>query len=386
MGIPDEDIIPVDLFDLPNYSGEECILVFNGPKHEIYPQFAPIPSQIHPVFFSLSVRTQLTDEEIADLRRYGPVGCREEESVYKLQKMGIDAFLSGCLTLTLPRRAKTKNQNTVFIVDAPQSLMPFIPDYIRKDAVNISHVEYMTLTGDSDRFSIQDAELHHKKGYALINRYRDEAKMVITSRLHCAAPCIAMGIPVILAHDSFDMRFGFIDKFLPLYTPDRYSTIDWNPKEIELEAEKSLIMDACIQRINTIQAQQKVHKLFMSRIRGVTEYRHAWDVGVEKVKNSHSINKYAIWGMDYVMGLRQILPAMKKYHPDSVFCIGIDEEVAGQFENVEIIHPENINDLPVNMAIIAITRKTREAAKILSKTDSHLFVLLDRSSVEYCQK
>ena len=32
----------------------------------------------------------------------------------------------------------------------------------------------------------------------LLERYRNEARLVITRALHCAAPCTAMGIPAVL--------------------------------------------------------------------------------------------------------------------------------------------------------------------------------------------
>jgi len=42
----------------------------------------------------------------------------------------------------------------------------------------------------------------------ILSYYKDNAKLMITSRFHCAMPCIAMGIPVIF--------FG--KKFMIMYT------------------------------------------------------------------------------------------------------------------------------------------------------------------------
>ena len=43
----------------------------------------------------------LTDEAQAYLRRHGPVGCRDWNTVFLLLSAGIDAFFSGCLTTTV---------------------------------------------------------------------------------------------------------------------------------------------------------------------------------------------------------------------------------------------------------------------------------------------
>ncbi|WP_348518297.1 hypothetical protein [Campylobacter sp. CCS1377] len=56
---------------------------------------------------------------------------------------------------------------------------------------------------------------------ALLKRYENEAKLVIAIALHCASPCTAMGIPVVLLADNYNeqkTRFGAlkgIEKFIP---------------------------------------------------------------------------------------------------------------------------------------------------------------------------
>ncbi|WP_141082403.1 polysaccharide pyruvyl transferase family protein [Campylobacter devanensis] len=38
----------------------------------------------------------------------------------------------------------------------------------------------------------------YRKTEDLLQTYKNKAKLIATSALHCAAPCTAMGIPVIL--------------------------------------------------------------------------------------------------------------------------------------------------------------------------------------------
>jgi len=46
------------------------------------------------------------------LRAYGPVGCRDAATMEILEACGIENYLSGCLTLTLPRQERAENAGT----------------------------------------------------------------------------------------------------------------------------------------------------------------------------------------------------------------------------------------------------------------------------------
>jgi len=41
-----------------------------------------------------------------------------------------------------------------------------------------------------------------------LDEYREHASLVITTRLHCALPCVAMGIPVVFVGDPDDKRLS----------------------------------------------------------------------------------------------------------------------------------------------------------------------------------
>ncbi|WP_395002724.1 hypothetical protein [uncultured Helicobacter sp.] len=44
---------------------------------------------------------------------------------------------------------------------------------------------------------------------ALLDRYATQARLVITTALHCASPCTAMGIPVLFLQDSPEQSTRF---------------------------------------------------------------------------------------------------------------------------------------------------------------------------------
>ena len=43
-------------------------------------------------------------------KAYGPVGCRDKHTLDLFKKHGIDAYFSGCITLTLPKMKKRKSK------------------------------------------------------------------------------------------------------------------------------------------------------------------------------------------------------------------------------------------------------------------------------------
>lgn len=76
-----------------------------------------------------------------------------------------------------------------------------------------------------------------------------QAKLVITSRLHCVLPCLAFGTPVIFIHKNLDdPRFAGLLSYFHHYSVDKILSdeemvdwdIDYNPKDIS-EIRNSLI-------------------------------------------------------------------------------------------------------------------------------------------------
>lgn len=147
-----------------------------------------------------------SQEKLAYWKAHSPIGCRDEHTLALFQKHKIPAYLSGCLTLSFslaPRAPSKVPRSEVLIVDAhvlaPKLLKTLVPDPIRSQAHYITHV-LDSVTSTAEKMA---------KARALLDRY-GAAKMVITSRLHCALPCLAFGTPVLffLPGMKADVRFG----------------------------------------------------------------------------------------------------------------------------------------------------------------------------------
>ncbi|QLG46701.1 polysaccharide pyruvyl transferase family protein [Costertonia aggregata] len=240
----------VDIFlnreKLGEYKGEKVKLIMNGWfTHNIHNW---VPSEdIDPIFVSFHMNNtaapfMLSEKGIAYLKKHGPIGCRDQFTADTLNNKGIDAYFTGCLTLTLDsyKVDDSERGDNVYIVDPLYS-------YPRPEKIfyNAKHTVKNILNGKA--FLLGKKKRHLKKfiSAALLesaefvnqeppsNTYSDEekfkmaeelldkyarAKLVITSRIHCALPCLALGTPVIFVNgfDSFvdSCRFeGILELF-----------------------------------------------------------------------------------------------------------------------------------------------------------------------------
>ncbi len=149
------------------------------------------------------------------LRQYAPIGARDESTLKMLRRNGIDAYLSGCLTLTLPRNDSAEKTDEILLVDVD----PASEQCIRR---HFPEERYISVThkADPETYRLLPVKERMERANALLRRYQS-AKCVITSRLHCALPCLALGTPVLLLYkDEYASR---MKSFLELL---HYSTLD----------------------------------------------------------------------------------------------------------------------------------------------------------------
>ena len=138
------------------------------------------------------------------LNAYGPVGCRDNYTRDRLRELGVNAEFSGCITITLPEQKKTKPEKEyVCLVDAAGPVVK----KVRKELED-TDIEVKVITHEVDvHHREKPFEQRMRETEELLTLYQN-AKCVITRRLHCALPCLAMGVPVLLAmHTAESIRF-----------------------------------------------------------------------------------------------------------------------------------------------------------------------------------
>jgi len=169
--------------------------------------------------------------------------------------------------MTLPRRTKEqeKNANAIFFIDVAESFYPYIPQKIKSKAIILTNIIRFKNSDNSDRMSVEDTIEYHRQAEERINLLRDTAKLVITSRLHIASPCVAMGIPVIMLKKHFSYTFGVIDRILPLYTLERYSEINWYPEPVCFEDEKAKIKNVFFSEVEAVSSRLELSEMWAER-------------------------------------------------------------------------------------------------------------------------
>lgn len=234
--------------ELKSYDGEECKMIMNGWYMFNVDEWPP-SSKIIPLFVALHFNTLakeklLSEESINYLKQHEPIGCRDKNTEKMLREHGVNAYFSGCMTLTLGRKyhsdikdgkyyfvdpyfvthwnIKNVIRNAFYLLfhwrpinkiakKFPGSkkglrkrmiLTTFYREYSKlfskKILVNAQYInhqnEYYAYAFPTDEQRLAEAE-------RLVKNYA-KAKLVVTSRIHCALPCLGLETPVIYTYDE----------------------------------------------------------------------------------------------------------------------------------------------------------------------------------------
>ncbi len=274
------EALRIERESLDTYDGDPVKVVMNGwfmynpkrfpPSSRIVPLFTSfhVKPNIEDRFF--------TDEVVAYLKAREPIGCRSTDVVEMMSRHGIKAEFSSCLTLTLgetlhheeadappvfvdPVFPRIRRHDGIlrlfarFLFRLPYMLvhvrdlarlLPRFKAFVEFRKVGISPMTwmegavrvlyateflraYMPLFGKDVLFSAEyishnvsrkecpDEDALFAKAEALLHRY-EKAPFVVTSRLHCTLPCLAMGTPVwtVIGPSMKNGRFGGNEAFL----------------------------------------------------------------------------------------------------------------------------------------------------------------------------
>ncbi len=152
------------------------------------------------------------------LNAWGPVGCRDLFTMEQLQKRGIDAYFSGCVTLTLPKQKVTKDAGKyVCLVDVPKAVENKIREIYKDTDKEIRVMTHLVKASNHLTSAHRRAEVEK-----VLTTYQN-AFCVITKRLHVTLPCLAMETPVVLVNAKMDpTRFRPYKDWVPSMTPDEF--------------------------------------------------------------------------------------------------------------------------------------------------------------------
>jgi len=216
---------------LSDYSGSNTKMIMNGWYMRHTDHWPPSP-KITPLFISFHMNTKRASEMLRSnglnyLKKHEPVGCRDTNTFKLLKDNNIRAYFSNCLTLTLGNSYRHSPEKDILFVDVlfkyptlksvfksfnsfQKSLKngEFFLLGKRKKVIQkifgnniFQAIKVITHHYSCDLFPTEASrfELAEKT----LKQY-EKAKLVITSRIHCALPCLAMGTPVIFIDGGFE--------------------------------------------------------------------------------------------------------------------------------------------------------------------------------------
>lgn len=230
--------------DLNSYSGDEMKMILNGWfMHK--PSNWPPSKDINPLFISFhineSVSEALTsDEAIKYYKDHEPIGCRDKYTRDLLISKGVEAYFSGCITLTLEKeRFKSPVKGCDVVVCDPfwatYSFSELFANTNLSALQKIIRVPYCFFMQKRFRFLIRKLIPKNVSTPKFLTHFLNKnqktsdkfiiaeqmlreyanAKLVITGRIHVALPCLAFNTPVLFVNPEKDTsRFdGVTDLF-----------------------------------------------------------------------------------------------------------------------------------------------------------------------------
>lgn len=236
----------------------------------------PMSPKIKPVFVGFHCLSKNV-LDIPALKKYEPIGCRDEATWKLLTKCGIRAYISGCMTVTFPRRAEAEAGEEVLLIDADSEVIAAMPDQLREKAVKLTQEYSVDITkADPVAANEEKAQQQPWPGFgrpvlwsppgstapalpwAWVCRWflPSPILMSATAGLTCIRHCICGSI------------------MLPLTGPVAERTFLRQESLIVANAVASLL-----ERPDAEELHQKVHEMYLARTRGeirVPVYRKAF--------------------------------------------------------------------------------------------------------------
>jgi len=174
------------------YAGEPCRLIANA---YMTVESFPIAEKIRPEFVAIHLggmekliepsKLQYLKENSAQV---GPIGCRDLETFHYLERLTVPCYFAGCPTALCGADAEAEPADFLLFVDVDPSMFGRLNRQ--------PHVRWHTQRiAEDDRTRRQ--ELCRSR-----HRLYTSARLVVTSRIHVALPCLGMGKPVIFVKQN----------------------------------------------------------------------------------------------------------------------------------------------------------------------------------------
>ncbi len=339
MNVNYKEVIRIKISEISSYNGEYVILPINYPFYGYY----NLSPKIIPVFLGISILHNSAAEGLK-MRNFQPVGCRDYHTWKELTKVKIEAYISGCLTITFPKRTISPKLKKIFIVDVSDKIYEKIPYEIKNSAKRLTHIYY------------EKEGLGEERAREQYKLYEKEANLVITSRIHCAQPCLAMGIPVVFICEICSFRYDVLRPYIPVYMLDKIDEVNWHPAILDLEEEKKLMLRNAANRV--IDVWKKYEDIcsisdYYNRtkfIEGKLDSVWAFQKYILNRWKKKDIFLYSLWGI--TQAAESIYEWIEKEYPNAILDMVIDAKRTDSFHGIK---PKTIDKIENCKSVIFVT-------------------------------
>lgn len=260
------------------------------------------------------------------MRKVQPIGLRDDLVKKYLDDAGIKNYFSGCLTLTIKPFKNIKAENKICIVDVDDDIVEKIKKTAGCEVITETHTlnpEINSLLSFEDRMINVETKL---------KKYQS-SKLVITSRLHVALPCLSIGVPVLLIYDDTNVD---VQNRLGKYT-----------ELLNFVSKKQFLKKPCYD----IENKKDFLRLRKSLLKKVNEFlENSKD---KKLASNEDINYYNKYYVEQKKHIDIIVDYKNKKY----------EKRISEFEKNWLIDAKNINKL--NMIIEFYSKESEIRAKKL---------------------
>ena len=220
------------------------LLIANGWYMHSFDNFPP-PDNITPVYLSVHIAQSKLLKSAAvrsHFKKHAPIGCRDDKTLKLFLGWGIPAYYSSCLTTTATARAPINNTGNgeILLVDnvdhpIPDEVKSKLETLLGHKMIRVSHDPPDT-QGSFEQY-VNNAEAHME---SLLKRYCNAA-LVVTTKIHCALPCLGMGANVMIIHPNpADPRLATVAEFIDILSyEDIIKATDLKRPSVKKEALKA---------------------------------------------------------------------------------------------------------------------------------------------------
>lgn len=348
VGITDDQIIPLCIHDLIAYHGESLVVALNIALDSYvgYNEILDHLSQdIVPIFLGMSLTSiDLNEAQLQCLRTYAPIGCRDQRSYEYLKAKGIPCYLNGCCASVLRMRRIIKDallKGKILFIDVPQSVLPYVPENIRADAVFMGQELYCK------QESMPNGITPSQWAKSIINAYGSDIKAIVTSRFHGAVLALAFDIPVIVTLEQKTFRFSWLENYCQVLQEGEFERIDWSFPMHDYSKVRNDMQRLCQHRImetakqyqpylDLTDAQKNQAQQQIGETNFVLYYKPVWQQ-IEQTWSPEEAINFAFWGIN--QNSVCLLEAIHKKYPKAKLVDVYDMNRTIEFEGIESKSP-----------------------------------------------